>query len=81
MVGSPTTLQAARVRVVMLTGDGRTTAEAVARQLGIDEVQAEVDQQPIVARTVFTSTWVRSDWLMIWLRCRARCEVSDSTLL
>ncbi len=31
-----------RVRVVMLTGDSRTTAEAVARDLGIDEVRAEV---------------------------------------
>ena len=30
------------VRIVMLTGDNRTTAEAVARKLGIDEVQAEV---------------------------------------
>jgi len=30
------------VRVVMLTGDGRTTAESVARKLGIDEVEAEV---------------------------------------
>src|SRR5581483_2369285 len=30
------------VRVVMLTGDSRTTAEAVARRLGIDEVHAEV---------------------------------------
>jgi Cu+-exporting ATPase len=30
------------VRVVMLTGDSRTTAEAVARRLGIDEVVAEV---------------------------------------
>jgi P-type Cu+ transporter len=30
------------VRLVMLTGDSRTTAEAVARTLGIDEVQAEV---------------------------------------
>jgi len=30
------------VRVVMLTGDNRTTAEAVARNLGIDDVQAEV---------------------------------------
>jgi P-type Cu+ transporter len=28
--------------VVMLTGDSRTTAEAVARDLGIDEVEAEV---------------------------------------
>jgi P-type Cu+ transporter len=30
------------VRLVMVTGDHRTTAEAVARQLGIDEVIAEV---------------------------------------
>jgi Cu+-exporting ATPase len=35
-------LHAAGVRVVMLTGDNRTTAEAVARKLGIDEVIAEV---------------------------------------
>jgi len=30
------------VRILMLTGDGRTTAQAVARALGIDEVVAEV---------------------------------------
>lgn len=30
------------VHIIMLTGDNRTTAEAVARTLGIDEVKAEV---------------------------------------
>lgn len=30
------------LRIIMLTGDSRTTAEAVARKLGIDEVIAEV---------------------------------------
>jgi Cu+-exporting ATPase len=31
-----------RVRIVMLTGDNRSTAEAVARTLGIDRVEADV---------------------------------------
>jgi len=46
-------LKAARVRIVMLTGDGKTTAEAVGRQLGIDDVVAEVfpeDKASVVQR-------------------------------
>jgi Cu+-exporting ATPase len=35
-------LHAEGIRIVMLTGDSRTTAEAVARRLDIDEVVAEV---------------------------------------
>ncbi len=35
-------LHADGLRIIMLTGDSRTTAEAVARRLGIDEVIAEV---------------------------------------
>ena len=35
-------LKQAGVRVVMLTGDNRTTAEAVARRLGITEIEADV---------------------------------------
>ena len=30
------------LRIVMLTGDNRTTAEAVARRLGITEIEAEI---------------------------------------
>jgi len=41
------------LRIVMLTGDGRATAEAVARDLGIDEAEAEVlpeDKAEVVKR-------------------------------
>jgi Cu+-exporting ATPase len=38
-------LHAAGVRIVMLTGDSRTAAEAVVRAVGIDEVEAEVSPE------------------------------------
>ncbi|MEF3367083.1 copper-translocating P-type ATPase [Methylocystis sp. 9N] len=55
----PTTLEALQalrddgVAVVMLTGDNRTTAQAVAKRLGISEVEAEIlpeDKSKVVSR-------------------------------
>jgi P-type Cu+ transporter len=53
-----TTIEAIRalheegVKVVMLTGDNRTTAEAVARSVGIDQVEADVlpDQKAVLVK-------------------------------
>jgi Cu+-exporting ATPase len=48
-------LKADGVRIVMLTGDHRLSAEAVARTLGIDEVEAEVlpdRKSAVVARLI-----------------------------
>jgi len=53
---TPDALRALRregIRIVMLTGDNRTTAQAVAQRLGIDEIEAEVlpqDKSRIVKR-------------------------------
>jgi Cu+-exporting ATPase len=46
-------LRNAGIRIVMLTGDNRTSADAVARKLGIEEVEAEIlpeDKARIVER-------------------------------
>ena len=51
--GALAALKSAGLRIVMLTGDNRTTAEAVARKLGIDEVEAEIlpeDKAKVVER-------------------------------
>jgi Cu+-exporting ATPase len=51
-VGALTALRDDGVRTVMLTGDSRTTAEAVGRKLGIDDIAAEIlpDQKALVVR-------------------------------
>jgi heavy metal translocating P-type ATPase len=45
-------LRSEGIRIVMLTGDNRTTAQAVARKLGITEVEADVlpDQKNAIVR-------------------------------
>ncbi|GAA5483983.1 copper-transporting P-type ATPase [Haloferula sargassicola] len=43
--GAISTLHGLGLKVIMCTGDNRRTAEAVARELGIDEVHAEVTPQ------------------------------------
>jgi Cu+-exporting ATPase len=51
--GAIEALHRAGIRIVMATGDGLTTAQAVARGLGIDEVHGEVrpeDKADLVAR-------------------------------
>jgi Cu+-exporting ATPase len=50
-------LQDEGIRIVMLTGDNRTTAQAVARRLGIAAVEAEIlpDQKGEIVRRLKTS--------------------------
>jgi Cu+-exporting ATPase len=51
-----TILHRAGIKLVMLTGDSRATAESVARRLGIDQVEAEVlpDQKAAVVKRLQT---------------------------
>jgi Cu+-exporting ATPase len=51
-IGALKALRSDRIRAVMLTGDSRTTAEAVGRRLGLDDIAAEVlpDQKAAVVR-------------------------------
>jgi len=49
------TLRSYGIRIVMLTGDNETTAEAVARKLGIKEIEADVlpqDKHRVVKRLI-----------------------------
>ena len=64
----PSTVEAIRhlksdgIRIVMLTGDNRTTALAVARQLGLDEVEADVlpdHKHDVVRRLRAEGAWLR----------------------
>jgi Cu+-exporting ATPase len=50
--GALASLRAEGIRIVMLTGDNRTTAQAVAKKLGITDVEAEVlpDQKNAIVR-------------------------------
>ena len=54
------TLRAEHVRIVMLTGDNRRTAEAVAKRLGIADVEAEVlpEQKNAVVRRLRSEGYV-----------------------
>ena len=51
-IGALTALRGEGIRTIMLTGDSRTTAEAVGRKLGLDDIAAEVlpDQKAAVVR-------------------------------
>jgi Cu+-exporting ATPase len=40
--GALAALKAEGIRIIMVTGDNRTTANAVAKRLGIDEIEAEI---------------------------------------
>ena len=45
------------IRIVMLTGDNRTTADAVARRVGIDDVMAELSRLVGDLRARYPKRW------------------------
>ena len=53
-------LKADGIKVIMLTGDNRTTAKAVANRLGLNEVEAEVlpDQKSAVVTRLRDAGWI-----------------------
>jgi P-type Cu+ transporter len=53
-------LKADDIKVIMLTGDNRTTAKAVASKLGLNEVEAEVlpDQKSVVVTKLRDAGWI-----------------------
>jgi P-type Cu+ transporter len=53
-------LKANNIKVIMLTGDNRTTAKAVASKLGLNEVEAEVlpDQKSAVVTKLRDAGWI-----------------------
>jgi len=53
-------LKADGIKVIMLTGDNRTTAKAVANKLGLNEVEAEVlpDQKSAVVTKLHDAGWI-----------------------
>ena len=63
-------LKAQGIRIIMLTGDDPTTARAVARRLGIDDVEAEVlpDETEKRGRSAVQGEWASG------CHGRRRCE-------
>ena len=70
------------IRIVMLTGDNRTTAAAVGRKLGLDEVIAEVlpDQKRNVVKRLRDEGRVLRILVRTWAQSPARVRTDVSSL-